>query len=138
MLLIDVSVVVSGFIKFLGPYYMILITKRRKIGSICGHAIYAVSKSEMITVPHSSVHVQSSMDNSKNEKRSFVNSACNSSNSSSNCNLYMVLVKRPVSIRALGLTLYLDEDSCHHLIVLCLPNKINVQVVSVRDSFHYK
>ncbi|KAK3220618.1 hypothetical protein Dsin_014588 [Dipteronia sinensis] len=58
---------IVGFIKFLGPYYMLLITKRRKIGVICGHVVYSVSKSEMITVPHSSV--QFSMDYSKNEKR---------------------------------------------------------------------
>ncbi|KAL5755482.1 hypothetical protein ACOSQ2_020228 [Xanthoceras sorbifolium] len=58
---------IVGFIKFLGPYYMLLITKRRKIGMICGHAIYAVSKSEMIPVPHSSV--QRNMTYSKNEKR---------------------------------------------------------------------
>ncbi|KAK4839328.1 hypothetical protein QYF36_021015 [Acer negundo] len=58
---------IVGFIKFLGPYYMLLITKRRKIGVICGHVVYSVCKSEMIPVPHSSV--QFSMDYSKNEKR---------------------------------------------------------------------
>ncbi|KAL0333655.1 UNVERIFIED_CONTAM: Phosphoinositide phosphatase SAC4 [Sesamum angustifolium] len=39
---------IVGFIKFLGPYYMLLITKRRQIGVICGHTIYAISKSEII------------------------------------------------------------------------------------------
>ncbi|XAR49853.1 hypothetical protein NMG60_11004011 [Bertholletia excelsa] len=58
---------IVGFIKFLGPYYMLLITKRRKIGTICGHAVYAVSKSEMIPIPNSTV--RSNMDHSKNEKR---------------------------------------------------------------------
>ncbi|CAJ1975717.1 unnamed protein product [Sphenostylis stenocarpa] len=47
---------IVGFIKFLGPYYMLLITKRRQIGSICGHIVYAVSKSEMIPLQNSSVH----------------------------------------------------------------------------------
>ncbi|KAK6914636.1 SAC domain, partial [Dillenia turbinata] len=56
-----------GFIKFLGPYYMLLITKRRKIGAICGHTIYAVSKSKMIPVPHSTVRTD--MANSKIENR---------------------------------------------------------------------
>ncbi|MCL7047941.1 hypothetical protein MKW94_001561 [Papaver nudicaule] len=47
---------IVGFVKFLGPYYMLLITKRKQIGSICGHVIYGISKSEMIPIPHPSVH----------------------------------------------------------------------------------
>ncbi|KAA8541594.1 hypothetical protein F0562_022746 [Nyssa sinensis] len=58
---------IVGFIKFLGPYYMLLITKRRKIGTICGHAVYAITKSEMIPIPNSSV--RSNMAYSKNENR---------------------------------------------------------------------
>ncbi|KAM1155916.1 hypothetical protein ACFX11_027029 [Malus domestica] len=58
---------IVGFVKFLGPYYMLLITKRRQIGAICGHTVYAVSKSEMIPLLNSSV--QSSTTNSKNENR---------------------------------------------------------------------
>ncbi|RDX72707.1 Phosphoinositide phosphatase SAC3 [Mucuna pruriens] len=58
---------IVGFIKFLGPYYMLLITKRRQIGAICGHTVYAVSKSEMIPLTNSSV--QSNIINSKNENR---------------------------------------------------------------------
>ncbi|GKV09743.1 hypothetical protein SLEP1_g21198 [Rubroshorea leprosula] len=70
---------IIGFIKFLGPYYMLLITKRRKLGLICGHTIYAISKSKMISIPHASVLPK--VANSKDEKRSFVNSACK-------CNAY--------------------------------------------------
>lgn len=58
---------IVGFIKFLGPYYMLLITKRRQIGAICGHAVYAISKTEMIPLPNSSV--RSNIINSKNENR---------------------------------------------------------------------
>uniref|UniRef100_A0A6N2K4K8 SAC domain-containing protein n=1 Tax=Salix viminalis TaxID=40686 RepID=A0A6N2K4K8_SALVM len=58
---------IIGFIKFLGPYYMLLITKRRKIGAICGHIVYAITKSEMIPIPNSTV--RSSMTSSKNENR---------------------------------------------------------------------
>ncbi|XP_044487635.1 phosphoinositide phosphatase SAC2-like isoform X2 [Mangifera indica] len=58
---------IVGFIKFLEPYYMVVITERRKIGSICGHTIYAVAKTEMIPVHHSSV--LSNLTYSKNEKR---------------------------------------------------------------------
>ncbi|XP_052478041.1 phosphoinositide phosphatase SAC2 isoform X3 [Gossypium raimondii] len=57
---------IIGFIKFLGPHYMLLITKRRKIGAICGHTIYAISKTQMITIGNSPV--QSNMAYSKNEK----------------------------------------------------------------------
>ena len=45
----------TGFIRFLDPYYMILITKRRLIGNIHGHAIYGVGESLLLTVPHPSV-----------------------------------------------------------------------------------
>lgn len=58
---------IVGFVKFLGPYYMLLITKRRQIGAICGHTVYAISKSEMIPLPNSSVHA--SLADSRNENR---------------------------------------------------------------------
>ncbi|MBA0720178.1 hypothetical protein Golax_007810 [Gossypium laxum] len=58
---------IVGFIKFLGSYSMMLITKRKKIGAICGHTVYAISKSE--TIPISKSPNQSNMAYSKNEKR---------------------------------------------------------------------
>ncbi|XP_075520214.1 phosphoinositide phosphatase SAC2 [Primulina tabacum] len=58
---------IVGFIKFLGPYYMLLITKRRNIGTICGHAVYAIAKSEMIPIPNAMI--QSNMAYSRNENR---------------------------------------------------------------------
>ncbi|WOK95828.1 phosphoinositide phosphatase SAC3 isoform X1 [Canna indica] len=58
---------IIGFVKFLGPYYMLLITERREIGAIFGHTVYAVAKSEIIALPNSTV--QSNMANSKNEYR---------------------------------------------------------------------
>ncbi|XP_022148395.1 phosphoinositide phosphatase SAC3-like isoform X2 [Momordica charantia] len=58
---------IVGFIKFLGPYYMLLITKRRQIGTICGHTVYAVSRSEMIPLPNPAVW--STIAVSKNENR---------------------------------------------------------------------
>ncbi|CAA0821172.1 Phosphoinositide phosphatase SAC2 [Striga hermonthica] len=58
---------IIGFIKFLGPYYMLLITKRRKIGTICGHAVYSIAKSEMIPIPNPSLHTNVAY--SKNENR---------------------------------------------------------------------
>jgi len=58
---------IVGFIKFLEPYYMILVTKRRQIGTICGHIVYGISESQIITVPHSTV--LTNLANSKDEQR---------------------------------------------------------------------
>ncbi|AQL09242.1 Phosphoinositide phosphatase SAC2 [Zea mays] len=60
---------IVGFVKFLGPYYMVIITSRRKIGTICGHEIYSVGKSEMIAI--SSVTVWPNVAYSRDENRSF-------------------------------------------------------------------
>lgn len=64
---------------------MLVITKRRKLGTICGHTIYGISKSKMIPVPNSTV--RSNLPYSKDENRSFVHFACK-------CNMYMVLLRR--------------------------------------------
>ena len=53
---------------------MLLITKRRKIGAIGGHAIYTITKSEMFPIPNSTV--LSNMALSKNENRCFDHSTC--------------------------------------------------------------
>ncbi|XP_019459121.1 PREDICTED: phosphoinositide phosphatase SAC2-like isoform X2 [Lupinus angustifolius] len=58
---------IIGFIKFLEPYYMLLITKRMKIGTICGHTIYAIAKSELVPIPHATVRTK--MAYSKDENR---------------------------------------------------------------------
>ncbi|KAJ4842052.1 Phosphoinositide phosphatase sac1 [Turnera subulata] len=58
---------IAGCIKFLESYYLILVTKRRQIGCICGHAIYAIEESQLITVPH--VSVQTDVAHSKTELR---------------------------------------------------------------------
>ncbi|CAL9111543.1 unnamed protein product [Musa textilis] len=58
---------IAGFVKFLGPYYMLLITERKEIGVIFGHTIYAVTKTEIIAVPNS--NVQCDMANAKMEYR---------------------------------------------------------------------
>ncbi|KAL5222739.1 hypothetical protein ABZP36_027452 [Zizania latifolia] len=58
---------IAGCIKFLESYYLILVTKRRQIGCVCGHPIYCIDESQMITIPHSSV--QTDVATSKNELR---------------------------------------------------------------------
>ncbi|GFP81397.1 phosphoinositide phosphatase sac1 [Phtheirospermum japonicum] len=59
--------IAEGCIKFLESYYLILVTKRRQIGCICGHAIYCIDESQIITVPH--VSVQTDVAHSKTELR---------------------------------------------------------------------
>lgn len=56
-----------GFIKFLGPYYMLVITKRRPIGSIGGHPVYAISKTHMFALSDSPPHFN--FTTSRNENR---------------------------------------------------------------------
>jgi len=53
---------------------MLLITKRKEIGSICGHMVYAVTETEMISLPNPSV--LSNMAVSKNESRYSFHSIC--------------------------------------------------------------
>ncbi|KAG0559776.1 hypothetical protein KC19_10G128300 [Ceratodon purpureus] len=55
LLLVTKAYGIVGFIKFLECYYMLLVTKRRQVGTLCGHAIYTVNESRLITVPHHSV-----------------------------------------------------------------------------------
>jgi hypothetical protein len=58
---------------------MLIITKRKKLGEICGHTVYGVAKSKIITIPHASV--LSNVAYSKDEKRfSYVTSACKMEN----------------------------------------------------------
>ncbi|KAH7279547.1 hypothetical protein KP509_37G024000 [Ceratopteris richardii] len=65
---------IVGFIKFLEPYYMIIITKRNLLGNICGHAIYGISETQLITVPHSSVLTSTSISKSENRYKRLFNS----------------------------------------------------------------
>ncbi|KAJ8759539.1 hypothetical protein K2173_007159 [Erythroxylum novogranatense] len=58
---------IAGCIKFLESYYLILVTKRRQIGCICGHAIYGIDETQLITIPH--VTIQTDVAHSKTELR---------------------------------------------------------------------
>ena len=62
-----ICLVLVGCIKCLESYYLILVTKRRQIGCICGHAIYGIDEIQLITVPH--VSVQTDVAHSKTELR---------------------------------------------------------------------
>ncbi|XP_074360306.1 phosphatidylinositol-3-phosphatase SAC1-like [Apium graveolens] len=58
---------IAGCIKFLESYYLIVVTKRRQIGCICGHAIYSIDESQIISIPHASVQTEAAF--SKTELR---------------------------------------------------------------------
>ncbi|MFS7957547.1 putative SAC domain, polyphosphoinositide phosphatase Fig4 [Helianthus anomalus] len=58
---------IAGCIKFLESYYLILVTKRKQMGSICGHAIYSIQVTQILTIPH--VSVQRCLAHSKTELR---------------------------------------------------------------------
>ena len=46
---------IAGFVRFLEGYYIILITKRRKVCLIGQHTIYKIEDTTMIYIPHDSV-----------------------------------------------------------------------------------
>ncbi|KAI8531089.1 hypothetical protein RHMOL_Rhmol11G0110600 [Rhododendron molle] len=58
---------IAGCVKFLESYYLILVTKRRQIGCVCGHAIYSIDESQLIAIPHASI--QTDIAHSKSEMR---------------------------------------------------------------------
>nr|XP_008119240.1 PREDICTED: polyphosphoinositide phosphatase isoform X2 [Anolis carolinensis] len=48
---------IVGFVRFLEGYYIVLITKRRKMADIGGHAIYKIEDTSMIYIPNDFVRV---------------------------------------------------------------------------------
>ncbi|ESQ35070.1 hypothetical protein EUTSA_v10006841mg [Eutrema salsugineum] len=58
---------IIGFVRFLEPYYMLLITKRKKVGEICGHTVYSIAESKMIVIPNPAI--QTSVADSLAERR---------------------------------------------------------------------
>lgn len=54
---IFVSFCCVGFVRFLEGYYIVLITKRRKMADIGGHAIYKIEDTNMIYIPNDSVRI---------------------------------------------------------------------------------
>lgn len=59
----------AGFVRFLETYYMLVITKRKKVGEICGHTVYGIAESQMISIPHPSI--QTKVANSEAEHKYF-------------------------------------------------------------------
>ena len=48
---------ITGFVRFLEGYYIVLITKLRKMADIGGHSIYKIEDTSMIYIPNDSVRV---------------------------------------------------------------------------------
>lgn len=59
--------VILGFIRFLEPYYMLIITERKNIGSMLGAKVYGISKSRMVIIPNPVVRTKKAYCNT--EKR---------------------------------------------------------------------
>ncbi|XP_077566614.1 polyphosphoinositide phosphatase [Stigmatopora nigra] len=51
------AVGIVGFVRFLEGYYMVLITKRRKMADIGGHSVYKIEDTTMVYIPNDSVRV---------------------------------------------------------------------------------
>ncbi|KAG5392459.1 hypothetical protein IGI04_022422 [Brassica rapa subsp. trilocularis] len=64
---------IIGFVRFLGPYYILVIRKRKKVGEICGHAIYGVAESQMIMVPYPSSETRVSSSAAERRYRKLFN-----------------------------------------------------------------
>ncbi|TVU28894.1 hypothetical protein EJB05_20431 [Eragrostis curvula] len=58
---------IIGFIKFLGPYYMLIITEQKKIGELFGHPVYQVARTSMVELANSKS--RSCFQNSRDENR---------------------------------------------------------------------
>ncbi|CAN6239230.1 unnamed protein product [Urochloa humidicola] len=58
---------IIGFIKFLGPYYMLIITEQKRIGEIFGHPVYQVTRTSMVELANSKT--RSTLQSSKDENR---------------------------------------------------------------------
>merc|ERR1719370_1983138 len=52
----------AGFVKFLEGYYIVLITKRRKVGLIGHHTIYKIEDTSMIYIPYETVSKENNYD----------------------------------------------------------------------------
>ncbi|XP_039603851.1 polyphosphoinositide phosphatase isoform X2 [Polypterus senegalus] len=48
---------IVGFVRFLEGYYIVLITKQRKVADIGGHSIYKIEDTNMIYIPNDSVRI---------------------------------------------------------------------------------
>ena len=50
------NVVFTGFVRFLEGFYMILITKRRRVATIGPHSVYKIEDTSTLYIPNSTFH----------------------------------------------------------------------------------
>ncbi|CAK9310565.1 unnamed protein product [Citrullus colocynthis] len=72
--LISIGYGIVGFIRFLEPYYMLIITERKKIGTMLGAKVYGVSKSMMVIIPNPIVRTKKSYCNTEKRYQKLLNS----------------------------------------------------------------
>ncbi|KAI5078217.1 hypothetical protein GOP47_0005888 [Adiantum capillus-veneris] len=65
---------ILGFIKFLEPYYILLVTKRRLLGAVSGFPIYGISESRLICIAHPSFQTKVASSQAENRYRKLFNS----------------------------------------------------------------
>ncbi|GJP55225.1 hypothetical protein CLOM_g14198 [Closterium sp. NIES-68] len=54
---------IVGCIRFLEPWYLILVRRRRQVGSMRGHAVWRIEESQVLTVPHAAVQTDVAKSN---------------------------------------------------------------------------
>ena len=60
---------VVGFVRFLGPYYIILATEARSLGRIAGHEVLEVAGTKLVPVPEPSAMPQMDRKTERAERR---------------------------------------------------------------------
>lgn len=60
---------IVGFVRFLKGYYLILVTKRRKVASVGQHSIYKVEDTSIRYIPHESCRINKSLDDEEERYR---------------------------------------------------------------------
>ncbi|KAL5211670.1 hypothetical protein ABZP36_022517 [Zizania latifolia] len=64
---------IIGFIKFAGPFYMLIITDQRKIGEIFDHPVYQVTKTSMVELANSKMRSRFVISKDENRYKKILN-----------------------------------------------------------------
>eukprot|EP00250_Pteridium_aquilinum_P016705 c23244_g2_i1 orf=2-631(-) len=65
---------ILGFIKFLEPYYILLVTKRRLLGTVDGHSIYGIGESQLMSITHPFFQTKVASSQAENRYKKLFNS----------------------------------------------------------------
>ncbi|XP_022146583.1 phosphoinositide phosphatase SAC2-like [Momordica charantia] len=72
--LVTIGYGIVGFIRFLEPYYMLIITERKNMGSMLGAKVYGISKSRMVIIPNPVVRTKKAYCNTEKRYQKLLNS----------------------------------------------------------------